>query len=796
MCTKASLNKALQTRSSTSAGRSTDTLFAPQKSAASLPQVESDSRSGGDSASRTASSGASASGASRRSSRTARTAKSGSSGMSTASPEFQSLVDITSFALFAGFGRGGGGGAGAKNPTRPASRASRASRASGGTSSASSSTRNAVSEVDVDEPALTLRDLELLLTSKRMLPHVFSRELVVKTWHNMLAQRAPKIAAYKRNLRKAQREASSNSEALTQRLKTALRLVDQTHHCAQQMLEVDAALTELFEVRNDTEQDLKERLREHVQALGEVTWSIFAKPSTSEMSRLVWVNGALVIKETSEDDSSSKQSEDAVGGEGGGGEDQPQHDEPLTKIGAQLCYEEAQERVEELRMLLAADDKLPRKAAEIARLKIEETKVKKRLAGSVMRRDRLFNRLEILHVKHARLAQVAEHVEDNPGMDIFLMLDDLEHQSKAHRQGGGEREKRRSSRGGKEEGKEEGDAEEEAVAPAPLALIAKYREWTVDLNYEIAEAGACELLLENIEQGLDRLRSVTADDEGQEAPDDDMSAFRDRQQLHRALTRLAEIATKHKTAIRRRLQFQKAIARKKASKRKILAEIQTLKRELQQLEESRETLETVPPEGLFSGVVGGAAGEARRKALLENLSSMPEPGLRTLCKHYSVRLPGRDGSFATIFPALVRAMYSEEIKKMGDKCKELRKAIGISATASIGDCDKFESDDVDADDPGDLHPLLQAAMPTKRGLRAVYLALHVEMLQAEREVRDYREAETAYRLEWVTHHQSVRSRERQSRKRELLLAMEGEKREALREALETGMLAIVCLFCI
>jgi hypothetical protein len=70
------------------------------------------------------------------------------------------------------------------------------------------------------------------------------------------------------------------------------------------------------------------------------------------------------------------------------------------------------------------------------------------------------------------------------------------------------------------------------------------------------------------------------------------------------------------------------------------------------------------------------------------------------------------------------------------------------------------------------------------------------MLQAEREVRDYREAETAYRLEWVTHHQSVRSRERQSRKRELLLAMEGEKREALREALETGMLAIVCLFCI
>jgi hypothetical protein len=175
---------------------------------------------------------------------------------------------------------------------------------------------------------------------------------------------------------------------------------------------------------------------------------------------------------------------------------------------------------------------------------------------------------------------------------------------------------------------------------------------------------------------------------------------------------------------------------------------------------------------------------------------MPEPGLRTLCKHYSVRLPGRDGSFATIFPALVRAMYSEEIKKMGDKCKELRKAIGISATAAIGDCDKFESDDVDADDPGDLHPLLQAAMPTKRGLRAVYLALHAEMLQAEREVRDYREAETAYRLEWVTHHQSVRSRERQSRKRELLLAMEGEKREALREALETGMLAIVCLFCI
>jgi hypothetical protein len=239
------------------------------------------------------------------------------------------------------------------------------------------------------------------------------------------------------------------------------------------------------------------------------------------------------------------------------------------------------------------------------------------------------------------------------------------------------------------------------------------------------------------------------------------------------------------------LQFQKAIARKKASKRKILAEIQTLKRELQQLEESRETLETVPPEGLFSGVVGGAAGEARRKALLENLSSMPEPGLRTLCKHYSVRLPGRDGSFATIFPALVRAMYSEEISKMGDKCKELRKAIGISSTAAIGDCDKFEFelDDVDTDDPG-------ADMPTKRGLRAVYLVLHAEMLQAEREVRDHREAETAYRLEWMTHHQSVRSRERPLRKREPLLAMEGEKREALKEALYTGMLPIVCLFCI
>jgi hypothetical protein len=715
--------------------------------------------------------------------------------MSTASPEFQSLVDITTFALFAGFSRGGGGGAGAKNPTRPTSRASRASRASGtsgGTSFASSSTRNAVSEVDVDEPALTLRDLELLLTSKRMLPHVFSRELVVKTWHNMIAQRAPKIAAYKRNLRKAQREASSDSETVTQRLKTALRLVDQTHHCVQQMLEVDAALNEpggLFEVRNDTEQELKERLREHVLALGEVTWSIFAKPSTSEMSRLVWVNGTLVIKETSEDDSSSKQLEDAVGGGGGGGGEQ--YDEPLTKIGAQLCYEEAQERVEELRMLLAADDKLPRKAAEIARLKIEETKVKKRLAGSVLRRDRLFVRLELLHAKHARLAQVAEHVENNPGTDIFLMLDDLEHQSKAHRQGGGERGRSRSGRGGKEEGNQEGAEEEEAVAPVSLALIAKYREWTVDLNYEIADAGACELLLENIEQGLDRLRSVTAADEGQEAPDDDVSAFRDRQQLHRALTSLAEIATKHKTAIRRRLQFQKALARKKASKRKILAEIQTLKRELQQLEESRETLETVPPEGLFSGVEGGAAGEARRKALLENLSSMPEPGLRTLCKHYSVRLPGRDGSFATIFPALVRAMYSEEISKMGDKCKELRKAIGISSTAAIGDCDKFEFelDDVDTDDPG-------ADMPTKRGLRAVYLVLHAEMLQAEREVRDHREAETAYRLEWMTHHQSVRSRERPLRKREPLLAMEGEKREALKEALYTGMLPIVCLFCI
>ena len=656
----------------------------------------------------------------------------------------------------------------------------------------SASSRDAPSEVDLAEPALTMRDLELLLRSKQLLPRVFSHELVVKTWHNMIAQRAPKIAAFKRQLRVAQREASE-VEALAQRLKLALRLVEQAHGCAQQVLKVDAALAELLTEQKLTEQDLKERLREHMQELSEVTWSIIATPGQGEMSRLVWVNGDLQIQAPGEDEASSKQSEGTLGGGGGDG---TEHDAPLLKIGAQLLYEEAKERAEELRLLLAADAKLPGKAAEIARLKMEEGKIRKKLAGVVARRERLSIRLMNLTMKSDRLAQVVEHVENNPGTDIFVALDHLERQAHdASRGGKGGRKNARGQRRGDKKGKkpservgmEEGDEEEEDVGTVPLTLIAKYRQWTVDLNFEIADNGACELLLDEIQLGLDRLRSSGGEtDEDQEASGEDIVAFRDRHQLHRALAHMAEIATKHKAAIRRRLRFQQAVWRKEASKSKVLAEIQSLKRELLQLEEGRAALDAIPSEGQWSGVKGGAAGEARRKAVLESLSSMPEPGLRVLCKHHSLRLPTKGDSFVPTFPDLVSKMFEEELKGMGDKCKELRRAIGITGSAAAGDCDRFELDDVDTNDFGDQHPLLQAGAPPKHGLRARYLALHDEMLQAEREARNQREAETGYRLEWITYHQSLRMRESQSRKRQPLLAMAAARREALRDAFVTA----------
>ena len=55
---------------------------------------------------------------------------------------------------------------------------------------------------------VTLTDLQLLLASLHLMPAVFSRELVVRTWQNLIAQRAPKIGALKRKLRAAQTESS------------------------------------------------------------------------------------------------------------------------------------------------------------------------------------------------------------------------------------------------------------------------------------------------------------------------------------------------------------------------------------------------------------------------------------------------------------------------------------------------------------------------------------------------------------------------------------------------------------
>ena len=54
-------------------------------------------------------------------------------------------------------------------------------------------------------------------------------------------------------------------------------------------------------------------------------------------------------------------------------------------------------------------------------------------------------------------------------------------------------------------------------------------------------------------------------------------------------------ATKQKAAIRRRLRFQQAVLRKETSKRKVVVEIQSLKRELLQLEERRVALVFVSP---------------------------------------------------------------------------------------------------------------------------------------------------------------------------------------------------------
>ena len=341
-----------------------------------------------------------------------RTAKSSSSGMSTNSPEFLALVDMASFSIFAGLTRGGGGGAGAKDRSRPESRASESSSKSGLTSA---SRGKPPSEVNLTEASLTLADLQLLLASKQMMPAVFPRALVVKTWQNLIAQRAPKIVALKRQLRRTQGE-ESNTLARVQQLKNALRVAGRLKLCVKQLVQMHATTGEIWSKVADAEEEFTERLQEHMHELKAHTWAILARPLQSEMAKLVWVEGELKLQDA----------EEAAAAAGAVAADSDE--QPLTKIGAQFSYEQAVAKVAKLEQELSADTKLVNKSRAIAKLVEQERKIKTRSEAVAARIGRLEKRLMRVAMRNQRLSDALDAAEVDaapPDRDIFVVLDRL-----------------------------------------------------------------------------------------------------------------------------------------------------------------------------------------------------------------------------------------------------------------------------------------------------------------------------------------------------------------------------------
>ena len=73
-------------------------------------------------------------------------------------------------------------------------------------------------------------------------------------------------------------------------------------------------------------------------------------------------------------------------------------------------------------------------------------------------------------------------------------------------------------------------------------------------------------------------------------------------------------------------------------------------------------------------------------------------------------------------------MFHELYAQMRDKAKEVRKILGVTASANAAECAMFAVSDEDPDDdPSDAHPLMKSAMQVRKGLRGSYLVMGDEL---------------------------------------------------------------------
>jgi len=77
-------------------------------------------------------------------------------------------------------------------------------------------------------------------------------------------------------------------------------------------------------------------------------------------------------------------------------------------------------------------------------------------------------------------------------------------------------------------------------------------------------------------------------------------------------------------------------------------------------------------------------------------------------------------------------MCHELYAQMRDKAKEVRKILGVTASANAAECAMFALSDEDADDdPADTHPLMKSATQVRKGLRGTYLVVYDELRVAQ-----------------------------------------------------------------
>jgi hypothetical protein len=324
----------------------------------------------------------------------------------------------------------------------------------------------------------------------------------------------------------------------------------------------------------------------------------------------------------------------------------------------------------------------------------------------------------------------------------------------------------------------------------PLQVLHKYRQLMVDLNLEVADEGTCQLQLAAVQRQLEVLRGEASGDGGADALR--AEAFADAEELHQALLHQAQVASRHKSSIRRRALFQQAAARKQQEKLKVLEEIKARKRELMQLEADADAVQGLDAEdGDDAGSGGGqgasTSGEVLRVAVQRkqaDLLNMPAPALDSLCKRLGVRVP--DAKDERARRVMAEKLVAQDAIHMRDAAKELRKVIGIPVGGRPENCDEFVLDDIE--DGDEVHPSM--AGPAHKGLRGRYLGLHEELHGVRRELQQLHHQETGYRLEYLTFHRSLRSREAISRRRLPKHAMESDERRALREMLEAAREAV------